>query len=102
MRLILACVLGSQKSFSQRKARYRQELSERTCWAEIESTETELRGMNEGRHRPFFDYAVLLARAGLGRDEIELKLEEIAGPERKMRKKIRGILKSLSKYGWFA
>ena len=58
--------------------------------------------MNEGRHRPFFDYAVLLARAGLGRDEIELKLKEIAGPERKMRRKIRGILKSLSKYGWFA
>jgi hypothetical protein len=68
---------------------------------EIERAETELRGMTCGRHRPYFDYGVLLAKAGLGRDEIELKLKEIAGPEAKMRKKIPGILKSLSKYGWF-
>ena len=68
---------------------------------EIESAETKLRGMKEGRHRPFFDYGVLLARAGLGRHEIELKLGEIAGLERTMRRKIPDILRSLSKYGWF-
>ncbi len=69
---------------------------------EIESAEAELRGMTSGRNRPFFDYAVLLARAGLDRCEIETKLQEIAGPETKMRKKIVGVLKSLSRYGWFA
>lgn len=68
---------------------------------EIESAETKLRWMKEGRHRPFFDYAILLARARLGRDEIELKLEEIAGLEAKMRKKIPGIMRSLYNYGWF-
>ena len=57
--------------------------------------------MSSGRHRPFFDYGVLLARAGLRRDEIAMKLTEIAAPEAKMRKKIPGILKSLYNYGWF-
>jgi hypothetical protein len=94
--------LGEPKLLQPKKS----ELPAGTMWtdlgAEIESAEIELRGMNEGRHRPFFDYGVLLARAGLGRDEIELKLKETAGDEQKMRKKIPGILKSLSKYGWFA
>jgi hypothetical protein len=63
---------------------------------------TKIRKMTCNRHRPFFDYEVLLAKAGLGESAIEGKLREIAGQETKMLKKIPGILRSLRNYGWFA
>jgi hypothetical protein len=69
--------------------------------AQIEAAEMKLRAMHCGRNTPFFDYAVLLARAGFGRSDIEGKLREIAGRETKMLKKIPGILRSLANYGWF-
>jgi hypothetical protein len=40
----------------------------------------------------------LLAYSGLDRYDIQTKLEEIAGLEQKMRKKIPGVLKSLEIY----
>ena len=99
--MILGCVLGSQKVLQPKKSEIPAETIRADSLGEIEIAESELKGMTSGRHRPLFDYGVLLARAGFGRDEIELKLGEIAGPKRKMRRKIRGILKSLSNYGWF-
>ena len=67
---------------------------------EIETLKAKLGAMTCNRHKPFFDYGILLAQAGLGRGEIEWKLREIAGNECKLRKKIPGVLKSLSRYGW--
>ena len=50
----------------------------------MEAAETEPRAMHCCRHRLFFDYGVLLARAGFGRSEIQGKLREIAGRETKI------------------
>jgi hypothetical protein len=66
---------------------------------EIEESEARLKGMTCNRHFPFFKHGVLLAKAGLERGEIECRLREIAGNEPKMRRKIRGVLNSLSNYG---
>lgn len=98
------CAIDPQMCLRQPRGESPQSISTGTIQtdllAEIEKAESDLTRMTSGRNRPFFDYGILLARAGLGRDEIELKLGKIAGFERKMRRKITGILKSLSKYGW--
>lgn len=64
----------------------------------IEAAEQRLWGMSHNRHRPFFEYAVLLALARLDEFEIEAKLEEVAGSEPHMRKKVAGAMRSLKKY----
>jgi hypothetical protein len=69
--------------------------------AEIETAEANLKAMTSGRHKPFFDYGVLLASAGYDRSQIEIKLREVAGSNAEMRKKVIGVLKSLANYGWF-
>lgn len=60
--------------------------------------EAELATMTTGRHHLFFQFGVYLAKGGLPKYEIESRLLVCAGQETKMRKKIRGILKSLEKY----
>ena len=64
-----------------------------------EVIERELGTMTSGRHHLFFRFGVVLARAGLARDEIQARLFGCAGQEPKMRKKVPDVLKSLEKYG---
>ena len=59
-----------------------------------------MRAMTENRHYAFYLAGKDLAKLGLPRQEIELELNGIAGTERKMLRKVKGIIRSLRKYGY--
>jgi hypothetical protein len=61
--------------------------------------EVTLRGMTSGRHAPFFQLSVHLALSGLSKSEVEGELSDVAGSDPHMRRKIRGAISSLRKYG---
>ena len=59
-----------------------------------------LMGMKEGRHDLLFDFACDLASHFKGeRSLVERHLDEVAGNDPKMKKKVKDCLKSLEKSG---
>lgn len=65
----------------------------------IESTKQRLKSMTEGRHHPFWEFAVDLRSLGLSRAQIENELRDVAGNDNKMKGKAQGIIKSLKDMG---
>jgi hypothetical protein len=55
--------------------------------------------MTEGRNHEMFMTGLNLSRLGLSPNEIATELFAVVGSETHMRKKIRGVIKSLGRYG---
>ena len=68
----------------------------------IDEVTAPLRSLTTGRNDPLFKAALRLRLLGLSKSEVEGELLQIAGHERKMRKKVSDALKQLTKYGWFS
>jgi hypothetical protein len=63
-----------------------------------EAKKQELKAMKEGRHRMYFQFAIVLRGNGYSLDEINLELLDIAGTDPKMRRKAYDIMVSLYQY----
>jgi len=72
----------------------------------IEEAVAPVKGMTSGRHTEFFRTGIRLARLRhdglrLSPSNIESILIQTAGTERHMKKKVKGVMRSLSGDGWF-
>ena len=65
----------------------------------IEAATATLRSMKEGRNHEIFMTGLNLSRLGLSTNEIEAELNAAVGSEPHMRKKVRGVIKSLRRMG---
>ena len=67
--------------------------------AQIEGEKQIIKSMKEDRHQLLYDVAIKMRSCGYSRDRIEQNLREVAGDNRKLEGKVKGIMKSLEKYG---
>ena len=70
-------------------------ISEDNINEKIISIINKVKAMNENRHIPFYIAALELLKLGLSLSEIEYYCYDIAGSEKKMKKKVPGIMNSL-------
>ena len=71
-----------------------------TLSPELVETKATLMGMKEGRHDLFYEFALGLAFHFKGDGSlVERHLEDVAGTDPKMKKKVKDCLKSLEKAG---
>ncbi len=71
----------------------------------IDQATARVRSMKEGRHHEFFMTGIRLAAISdngkrLSRYDIRSTLTHVAGAEKHMLKKVKGVMKSLERYGW--
>jgi hypothetical protein len=68
--------------------------------AEINRMGAEIKGMAEGRHDLLWKLATKMRSAGMNRDEICRRVFEVAGQDKKMRKKAKDVMVSLKEYSF--
>jgi len=64
----------------------------------INEMKMRIQSMDSDRHRPFFDCAVGMRTRGIPLNQIENYCNQIAGNDKKMKLKVKGIMNSLSNY----
>jgi hypothetical protein len=68
---------------------------------ELQEMKATLMGMKEGRHELFYEFARRLAFHFKGDGSlVERHLDDVAGTDPKMKRKVKGYLQSLEKAGW--